>query len=188
MQPQRPKQIVQRQWPDAASRPPSGRATNPRGRGPMGIPPKQENWFTKHVRIGKGHVLLAVAVFGVFAVCMAWSNAGIRSLEADLMDAKEQVAATYSELAEKERQLDFSGTEEYIEREARERFGYIMPGEIRYMPDNLYVNEDYPATSQTDAAPDGQAAAPDGMPTPPIQATPEPGTFQQVGFSQSGGQ
>ena len=65
------------------------------------------------------------------------------------------------------------------------------------MPDNLYVNESNLASSEQtpvadDAAGDVQqeqdAAVAGGLPTPPIQmATAEPGVFQQVGFSQSGG-
>lgn len=113
---------------------PAGRATVPGKKGPMGMPAGKEPWLKKLVRVQKEHVLLAALVLCAFGVIMAVNYGQVQTLDAELSMARNAVTQANNELADLERRLQFASTEEYIDREARERFGYIKPGEIRFIP------------------------------------------------------
>lgn len=139
MQPKNPKQPVyseRRQTELPGQTAPAGRATQTGGKGLMGMPAPEEPWLKKTVRLRREHLFLIVAVVCAFAVIMSVNYSRVKTLEADLSMARSAVTEANNELADLERQLQFASTEEYIDREARERFGYIKPGEVRFIMDD----------------------------------------------------
>lgn len=102
---------------------------------PSRMPPKEEkSWLTRDIRIRKGHLLLILLVVIVCIIVIAVKDAGVRRMEAELTQARAEVGAALDEVAEKETLLRFSQTDDYIEQEARSRFGFIRPDEIRILP------------------------------------------------------
>lgn len=107
-------------------------------RHPSNLPPPPQlhrRWLTGTTRIRKGHVVLALAICCVFAVFLAVGNARVRALELELVASKDVVKGVLEEVEARERQLRFTQTEEYIEREARERYGFMKADELRFLPD-----------------------------------------------------
>lgn len=101
----------------------------------------QETWLMQRRRIRPRHFLAIFAVFFVFVCAMMVNSARVRTLTNELEDKKAEVKAALVEVAERERLLSFSTTDEYIEQQARLRFGYINADEIRFMPDASLVND-----------------------------------------------
>lgn len=56
-------------------------------------------------------------------------------------------------------ELDYIGTDEYVEQEARTRFGWLLPGEIKYVEGTSTALPDSPGSS-------ADAASPSASPTP----------------------
>lgn len=128
------------QW-NANRRPPSGRATQRNG--PMGTPPKQENWLLKKGYVRRWHVVLLILAVIAFIGVLIVNDSRLRGLNEELALVRKEVTEVNEELADKERELDYAQTDAYIEREARKRFGYMKPGETRYLPDNLVTENDF---------------------------------------------
>ena len=77
--------------------------------------------------------LILTALFAVVAVCVYSSQAYYLRLQnetlTDLEARRESLANSKAAL---ERKLDFIDTDEYIIREARDKLGLLMPGEILF--------------------------------------------------------
>ncbi len=82
-----------------------------------------------------GHIMFALTVCAVFGVFLAVSAARVRALETGLMEAKDVVKIALEEVQARERQLQFTQTDEYVEREARKRYGFMKADELRFLPD-----------------------------------------------------
>lgn len=90
-------------------------------------------------RVGLGQVVLAAAVITVFLVMMAVGTARVRQLEYELLDTKEALAQTLTQMDDMKRQLEYTQTDAFVEQQARNQFGYIMPSEIRFLPQDTVV-------------------------------------------------
>lgn len=136
--PQKPRNV----WDETNGkpRPVPGQRTRPQTRQAT-PPPGPKKWYEQKMHIRKGHVILIAAVLVVFGVITAVSGARLRSLQADLRDAREEVVMAYEEVNERERMLAFSATDAYIEQQARERFGYIRKDEYRFVPQTEITGE-----------------------------------------------
>ena len=51
-----------------------------------------------------------------------------------LQQIRMEQQALVDEIGQLEQEIEYSQTDEYIENAAREELGWLMPGEIRYMP------------------------------------------------------
>lgn len=101
----------------------------------------QEAWLMQKQRIRPRHVAGMLLLVCVFFVAMLATSAQIRSLSGELEVKKSQAREALIEVSEKERLLQFSTTDEYVEQQARLRFGYINADEIRFMPDGSLSND-----------------------------------------------
>lgn len=99
--------------------------------------PRPHYWWLKRERVRKWHLVLLVLVVALFIVHIISTTSQLSSMMAELEETRESLRVLQTELSEKERQLQFTQTDEYVEQQARERFGYIKPGEIRFVPENM---------------------------------------------------
>lgn len=96
-------------------------------------------------------VLLPLAL--IFLIAAVVQRGQISHLRTELEEVRVEVQDAYSQMEELERRLSFTETDEYIEQEARRRFGLINPGEVRFVIE--------------EGTPDASAA----QPTPAVQET-----------------
>lgn len=101
----------------------------------------QTAWLLRRRRLRPKHVVAVLGIVCVFFLAMMAGSARIRTLSTELEQKKADVKEALLEVSEKERLLQFSGTDEYIEQQARLRFGYINEGEIRFLPDVSLTND-----------------------------------------------
>lgn len=111
-----------------------GQPTSSQQRRPTRMPLPKEPWYARRLRVGLGQAALAAVVITVFLIMMAVGTARVRQLENELLDTKETLAQTLAEVDDMKRQLEYAQTDAFVEQQARNRFGYIMPGEIRFQP------------------------------------------------------
>lgn len=69
-------------------------------------------------------------IFGISCVSL---NARTQALKAEVEALKADVLDAYALTEELEARLRFTETDDYIMQEARRRFGYLAPGETRYV-------------------------------------------------------
>ena len=74
----------------------------------------------------------AFAFLLAFLIMMSVQSAGLRRMEAAVVDAQKKVHGATGRTAELERILAFSRTNDYAAQEARRRFGYMEQDERRY--------------------------------------------------------
>lgn len=108
-------------------------------RQPSRMPLPKEPWHMRLHRVGLGQVALAAVVITVFLVMMAVGTARVRQLEYELLDTKETLAQTLTQMDDMKRQLEYTQTDAFVEQQARNQFGYIMPGEYRFLPQDTVV-------------------------------------------------
>ena len=93
----------------------------------------------------------------------------IKDLQAELENVQAQTIAAEQHIDELKRQLAFRGTDEYIARVAKEKFGYIREGEIRFVMEGMAVEEYLAPVSPVTFV----SAPPQPAETPMPQVTPE---------------
>lgn len=93
----------------------------------------RQSWLNKKLEIRPRFLLLLLIPAVLFAVAMFRANARIEELNEQMERAQEQVLEAYEHTAELERRLAFMDTDEYIEQEARARYGLLGEGEIRFV-------------------------------------------------------
>ena len=80
-----------------------------------------------------GRAAVLVLVFAVLAVSYASSMKAYLQQRAHIEDLKDQIATTSAEIDDLEREKRRWDDEAYVRAQARERFGYVMPGETSYV-------------------------------------------------------
>lgn len=84
--------------------------------------------------------------------------AGQQETLAKQIQRQEELTKSQAELEQQieyyANELDYIGTDEYVEQEARTRFGWLMPGEVKYVEGNSST----PAASPSPSAAGGAAA------------------------------
>ena len=76
---------------------------------------------------------MLVLVLAVLAVSYASSLKAYLQQRAHIAELKEQIARTSSDIDDLEREKRRWNDEAYVRAQARERFGYVMPGETSYV-------------------------------------------------------
>lgn len=138
---------AQQSWQPATDRRPTGGLPPIQGQGsrepyrkPSQMPPKEEKtWVLQAIRLRKGHFALIGGVVLALVIVIAVRDGQLQRTRHALDNVRADVADALQLVDERERQVRFSQTEEFIEREARERFGYLKPEEIRYLPDGTVI-------------------------------------------------
>lgn len=101
---------------------------------PPEAPREKASWLSGRVVLGRKHfILLGIIAVLLLALFIA-ENVQVRNLRAELRETVARTDEVLDQLAEKEREWAFAQTDAYIEQQARERFGYIFDGEIRFEP------------------------------------------------------
>lgn len=77
-----------------------------------------------------------------FFVIMSMQSASVHARELEIVDAREQLTQVLKEVDELQRQVSFASTEAFVEQQARDRFGYIKPGETRYQREGSSIGGD----------------------------------------------
>jgi cell division protein FtsB len=114
--------------------PRNGRRTGPGrvGRGARPAPSTATVPARKRPRF-TGRAAILVVVLAVLAVSYASSLRAYLQQRSHIGDLKEQIAERRANIDELEREKDRWKDEAYVRQQARERFGYLMPGETSYI-------------------------------------------------------
>ncbi len=108
-------------------------------------------------------MLIMLSVF--FAILAAVRSSQVKRLKAESTQIHEQIKEAQAKAEELKNRLAFAETDDYIAQEARQRFGYMVDGEIRF------VLEDSPAANAPRPL---IVIAPTPDPSPSPTPTPEP--------------
>lgn len=81
------------------------------------------------------YFLMLLAILFLFSYAV--HSARVRNLATQLSIIEAQVVAANKKTEELERMLAYRATNEYVERVARDKFGYMMQGDIRYMMEGM---------------------------------------------------
>lgn len=99
-------------------------------------------------RISWPLLLVALAVIGfLFALKNGGIRASIEQINKDESQSRLQLSSEQRVQMSLEAELAMADTDEYIENQARTRFGYLKPGELRFVitnPEALYGGEETP--------------------------------------------
>ena len=94
-------------------------------------------------------VLSVVLVMICMTLVFCWSSGNLQSTLSELSDQYEQsrvkLTALESAQSDLRQTLENAGSDEFIENQARTRYGYMMPDEIRFVitnPDALYGTQE----------------------------------------------
>lgn len=83
-------------------------------------------------------MILAISLTLIFGVSYSVQSARTRRLHVEKQEVQEAVRNANEYAQELERRLSFTATDEYVEQEARQRFGYMAEGEMRFVLDKSY--------------------------------------------------
>lgn len=108
-------------------------------------------------------ILLVLVIF--FAVISAVRSSQLKRLKAESTQVHEDIKVAQAKIEEMQNRLAFTETDDYIAQEARQRFGYMEDGEIRFvLEDSAAANAPKPLI----------VIAPTPEPSPSPTPTPEP--------------
>lgn len=127
--------------PGGSRRP--GQRGNPRSRGATAVPERRGG--SRRPRF-TGRAAILVLVLAVLAVSYASSMKAYLQQRAHIQELKSQIAQREANIDDLEREKRRWRDPAYVQAQARERFGYLMPGETLYVV--LDENGD-PLESQT---------------------------------------
>ncbi len=121
------------------------------------LPPKKDSVLNKMVYVRPRFVLIVLAALTIFfGVAYIVQSAQVRRLNKEAAEVQALVVAAQDKTKELERRLEFSNTDEYVEQEARRRFGYLGPGEIRFMFEETAAPTGDPAALNTESPPQSE--------------------------------
>lgn len=115
---------------------------------------KRVAWYRlKHVRVPVPLFLsvLMVVVFVGWRL-LAVQRDGLEALHATVVQANELYAAEQKAVSELAQKLQLTSQDTFIANEARTKYGYLSPGEIRYVvtnPEVLWDNYTVPPAETT---------------------------------------
>lgn len=85
---------------------------------------------------------LTVFLTIAFLLMLSVQTSRVRRLTAEAEQAQAELHAAQGRTQELERHLAFQDTDEYVAREARRRFGYLEPGETRFVLEGTVPSQD----------------------------------------------
>lgn len=78
-------------------------------------------------------IFLALLFLGYFGITMLKQEIKLNEQKEEIQHLKEQIAETEEVNAELERLIEYTESEEFIEKVARERLGWVKKGEIIFI-------------------------------------------------------
>ena len=78
-------------------------------------------------------IFLALLFLGYFGITMLKQEIKLNEQKAEILHLQEQIAETEEVNAELERLIEYTESEEFIEKVARERLGWVKKGEIIFI-------------------------------------------------------
>jgi cell division protein FtsB len=148
----------------AQRHPRSGRRTGPgrvgsgaRGSSPTPVAAAATVQARKRPRF-TGRAAILVVVLAVLAVSYASSLRAYLQQRSHISDLKEQIAERRASIDDLQREKNRWQDDAYVEQQARERLGYVMPGETSYVVLDEHGNPIEPEAELTD--PDSVARNP----------------------------
>jgi cell division protein FtsB len=114
-------------------RTPVGRATRPRAVPPVEASGTRDPESPRRRPRLTGRSLVLVLVVAVLAVSYASSMKAYLQQRAHIAELKEQIAERSADIDALEREKRRWNDEAYVRAQARDRFGYLMPGETAYV-------------------------------------------------------
>ncbi|MCM8901866.1 septum formation initiator family protein [Caldicoprobacter algeriensis] len=87
----------------------------------------------RYVLKPRAKLMIAVLVVGYFIFTFIQQELKIREQHAQMEHLRQQIQQVEEYNAELERQIEYTKSEEYIEKAARERFGWVKKGEIKFI-------------------------------------------------------
>ena len=78
-------------------------------------------------------IFLVLLFLGYFGITMLKQEIKLNEQRAEIQHLKEQIAETEEVNAELERLIEYTESEEFIEKVARERLGWVKKGEIIFI-------------------------------------------------------
>lgn len=114
--------------PGGSRRP--GQRGNPRSRGATAVPERRGG--SRRPRF-TGRAAILVLVLAVLAVSYASSMKAYLQQRAHIQELKSQIAQREANIDDLEREKRRWRDPAYVQAQARERFGYLMPGETLYV-------------------------------------------------------
>jgi cell division protein DivIC len=85
-------------------------------------------------------IFLALLALGYFGFSLLKQEIKLNQQNEEIQGLREQIAQTEDTNAELERLIQFTESEEYIEKVARERLGWVKKGEIIFIEKNNKYN------------------------------------------------
>lgn len=100
------------------------------------------DFLERRIRIRPSWALYALLLlFIVYCISYSVHSNRMKNLNAEKTAREYSVAEAESQVEKLRREFAFRGTDEYIARVAREKFGYMMKGETRYMFEGVKAPE-----------------------------------------------
>ena len=118
--------------PRRTGRPGGSRRPGQRGRASRPRPGVPEGEQSRRPRF-TGRAAVLVLVLAVLAVSYASSLKAYLEQRAHIAELKAEIAQTSAEIDELEREKRRWNDDAFVRMQARERFGYVMPGETAYV-------------------------------------------------------
>ena len=78
-------------------------------------------------------IFLALLFLGYFGITILKQEIKLNEQKAEILHLQEQIAETEEVNAELERLIEYTESEEFIEKVARERLGWVKKGEIIFI-------------------------------------------------------
>jgi|GEM_PF-2505116 len=105
---------------------------------------------------------LALLLLMIFGIALSIQSAQVRRLSAEKEAVQREVLEAEELASELARKLAFTATDEYVEQEARRRFGYMQEGEIRFVVEGEDSYSFVPPTAQGVGAETEETFPPEG--------------------------
>ena len=87
----------------------------------------------KYVLKPRAKLVIALVVVGYFIFTFIQQELKMQEQYAQIEALRQQIQQVEEYNAELERQIEYTKSEEYIEKAARERFGWVKKGEIKFI-------------------------------------------------------
>jgi cell division protein FtsB len=87
----------------------------------------------RYVLKPRAKLIIALVVMGYFVVSIIQQELKIQNQYVEMDSLKQQIQEVEDLNMEMERQIEYTKSEEYVEKVARESFGWVKEGEIKFI-------------------------------------------------------
>lgn len=87
----------------------------------------------RYVLKPRAKLMIAVLMIGYFIFTFVHQEIKMREQHVQMEHLRQKIQQVEEYNAELERQIEYTKSEEYVEKAARERFGWVKEGEIKFI-------------------------------------------------------